>query len=264
MNATKVAATKSGMTLIEVMIGVVFIAIGLSAIYTSIAQGTKINYGVAQRVAAFSLCKETLEQMHGATYDHVTTVDFPTETVKLTHLGGSARVPLYCTRSSQINSLINPSRKEVKVSVAWDFRGQTLSESVDGVIYYKDFKTTALTGGGSIGGKACVRTNEAAGEFHLAKSDGSEINKEDLTEDFPPYTGPACLVHILNAGGGSQFSLSYNGNPYTMLENKTYDIISDVMTVNLYNDNPNGGGLGKATGAWWISVTATDGTITVR
>jgi len=78
------------------------------------------------------------EQMRGSqTYSNINVNVYSTRVVRVTHLGGSARVPLYGTNSCRIVDLNNPTRKRVTVSVSWVYQGRPLTESLDGVIYFK-------------------------------------------------------------------------------------------------------------------------------
>ena len=128
---------RAGMTLIEVMIVVALGSLVIIGVYAGISLGTSLNYASAQRVAAFGLCRDLYEQMRGADYTNVTAVVFPTTTMRLTHLGGSQHLPQMCTRSCTIDELLNPTRKVVNITVAWNYMGNSLQESLDGVIYQK-------------------------------------------------------------------------------------------------------------------------------
>ncbi|MFC1461170.1 LamG-like jellyroll fold domain-containing protein [Verrucomicrobiota bacterium] len=115
---------------------------------------------------------------------------------------------------------------------------------------------------GTISGKINVNPNNSSdSEFMLTKTDGSTITRDDLTQDFAGYSGCASRVYVKPKGNGNQNDLIVDGQVYTLSNSKTYDIESDSMTVNLYNDNVNS--QGKAVGQWWISITATVATITV-
>ena len=128
---------RAGMTLIEVMIVVALGSLVIIGVYAGISLGTSLNYASAQRVAAFGLCRDLYEQLRGADYTNVTAVVFPTTTMRLTHLGGSQHLPQMCTRSCTIDELLNPTRKVVNITVAWNYMGNSLQESLDGVIYQK-------------------------------------------------------------------------------------------------------------------------------
>ena len=84
----------SGMTLAEVMIAMMFVSMTICAVYTGIVQAERLNYGAAQHSVALGRCMERLEQMRGAPFDYVNSTNFAVESTTLTHLGGTARVPL--------------------------------------------------------------------------------------------------------------------------------------------------------------------------
>ena len=128
---------RAGMTLIEVMIVVALGSLVIIGVYAGISMGTSLNYASAQRVAAFGLCRDLYEQMRGADYTNVTAVVFPTTTMRLTHLGGSQHLPQMCTRSCTIDEMLSPTRKVVNIAVSWNYMGNELQESLDGVIYQK-------------------------------------------------------------------------------------------------------------------------------
>lgn len=113
---------------------------------------------------------------------------------------------------------------------------------------------------GSIAGGININPNNSSdNEFTLTLPDESTITRDNLHEDYPGYVGPATCIHVKPKGNGNQNGLIVNGQPYLMLNANTYDITSDSMTVNLYNDLVNS--CGKAMGRWWIGVTAGDAVI---
>jgi hypothetical protein len=92
-------------------------------------------------------------------------------------------------------------------------------------------------------------------EFVMRKPDGTMIDRLDLGQDFPGYTGPAVWVHVKPKGGSKQNLLMLDGVPYQMDNQYSYDIFAGSMDVYLYNDkiNPNG----KAMGKWKIAIATT-------
>ena len=130
--------SKSAFTLIEVVVSSILSTMVIGGIYSGIQTGMNLNYASAQNIAAFGLCQERLEQMRGTVYSDITSTTFPEESLFLTHLGGSERLPLTATRSSTIADLTNPARKEVTVTVSWDYRGRALSQSITGFVYLKE------------------------------------------------------------------------------------------------------------------------------
>lgn len=247
-----------GLTLVEVAISMLVIVLLIFAAYSSINRGLDANYEVAQRVVAFGLCRERLEQMRGAGYDNVTTARFTNEILRLTHLGGSQRAPLWAQRRSSITNVYLPTRRQVEVVVEWSFRNRSLSERLVGAIFAKDDTTPpGLTG--DIGGNLRIDPNaHPDSDFILSLPGGAQITHADLIPSFAGFWGPAGSVRIRPAGAGTQSSLTLNGNPYLVYNRTLYDISSDDMTVRVWNDLVTNG---LATGNWWLDITATAATI---
>jgi hypothetical protein len=106
----------------------------------------------------------------------------------------------------------------------------------------------------TLGGLININPSQSAdNEFTLREPDGTTITRDSLTKDFPGYLGPAALVHVKPKGNGNQNGLLVDGAPYQLQNSCTYDILSDTMTVNLFNDNVQNG---KANGKWYISVAS--------
>lgn len=126
------------MTLAEVVVMLALVTLLISGIYAGIVNAVHLNYAVAQRVAAFGLCRDTLEQMRGIGYDQVNTTRFGTTNLWLTHLGGSQMIPLSATRTCTIASHAGPIRKEVNVTIAWTFRGKPFEESIRTYIFKRE------------------------------------------------------------------------------------------------------------------------------
>ncbi len=252
---------QAGMTLVEVMIAVLLLTLFVAGIYTGLITGLRMNYATAQRLAAFGLCTERLEQMRGCAYSAITSNNFPTETNKLTHLGGSARVPLYCVRSNRIVNLPNPTRKAVTVSVHWTYRGVPHTERVDGTLFFKE-ESAAPVFRGQISGWININPNNSPDNAFEVETPGGLITRADLVQSYAGYSGPATLVHVKPKGNGNQNSLTMNGQQFTVFNSSTYDIAADVMTVWIVNDNVNP--QGKAVGKWWIYLTSGDATLTIN
>jgi prepilin-type N-terminal cleavage/methylation domain-containing protein len=129
--------SRDGVTLVEMMIALVILSVIAVGLLHGITTSIRLNYAATQRAAAFSLCMDLYEKMRGANYYDVVPTNFPTETLRLTHLGGSQRVPLYCQRTCQIIEQSNPTRKEIRITVQWVYMGRTLRETLDGMIFAK-------------------------------------------------------------------------------------------------------------------------------
>ncbi len=128
---------KQGVTLIEMLIALLIVSMMAVGLLYGVLASVRLNYAAAQRAAAFGLCMELYEQMRGADYAGVTASNFPPQTLRLTHLGGSQRVPLYCQRTCVITPKSNPERKEIQIEVKWVYMGRTLTEKLDGMILEK-------------------------------------------------------------------------------------------------------------------------------
>jgi type II secretory pathway pseudopilin PulG len=126
------------MTLIEVMIAAAIVLMMAGGLISSVIVANQMTYAAAQRQAAFGLCTELLEQMRSVTnFAMVNITNFPSQTLRLTHLGGSKRIPLPCTRDCVVNPLNSPTRKEVQVRVNWTYRGKPMGETLNSVIFFK-------------------------------------------------------------------------------------------------------------------------------
>ncbi|MBT3192778.1 MAG: hypothetical protein HN341_09515 [Verrucomicrobia bacterium] len=143
-------------------------------------------------------------------------------------------------------------------AIPYSFSGQL----GDGTYYVTiTGKTTAGDGSGtSVNGSVNINPNNSQSEFTLSLPSGATISRDDLTEDFDGYVGPATTVHLKPKGSGNQNTLTIDGESYPLQNGTTYDIVSSTMSVTLYNDNVNGNG--KAMGQWYISIAATDATVT--
>lgn len=128
---------RAGVTLIEMLIAMLILAMISIGLLHGVMTGVRLNYAAAQRAAAFGLCMDLYEQMRGADYSNVTYSNFPPETIRMTHLGGSQRVPLNCQRSCQITQKASPNRKEVEIEVTWIYMGRTMTEKLNGMVFEK-------------------------------------------------------------------------------------------------------------------------------
>jgi len=129
---------EEGFTLVEIVVGVLLVAILIGAVAQSVFVSRRLTYANAQRVGAFGMCKSRLEELRGMEYSVLRTNTFSTETnLKFMHLSGRDRVPVSCTRSITLEEEDDPPRLNVNVTVNWNYLGQALSESVDGVIFDK-------------------------------------------------------------------------------------------------------------------------------
>ncbi len=247
-----------GMTLVEVLVAMMIVAVLAVGVYSGIVQGSRLNYAASQRVAAFGICRSLLEEMRSAGYNAVTSTNFPEKNVFITHLGGSDRIPLAGVCSNQITFAGDPDRKEVSIWTTWNYRGRSFTEVLDGVVYHRDSEVAAGLKG-DIAGEVNINPGKSSNhEFTLGLADGTVITRDDLTKEYGGYTGPAEMVFLKPKGNGNQNSLTLNGAPYTIYNANTYEITGS-LDVRLYNDKVNPAG--KAVGHWWVEITANGATI---
>ncbi len=144
--------------------------------------------------------------------------------------------------------------------------GGTVPGTVSGNIGEGSYVATIISGASitdawhSAGGQININPNNSSdNEFTVTLSDGSVINRDMLVQDYPGFIGQATLVHVKPKGNGNQNSFTIDGVTVDLENKNTYDIISDYMSVSIYNDNINTNG--KAVGKWWISLAAAESTI---
>ena len=144
--------------------------------------------------------------------------------------------------------------------------GGTVPGSICGMEGEGSYVATIISGASitdawhSAGGQININPNNSAdNEFSVTIPDGSTINRDILVQDYPGYLGQATLVHVKPKGNGNQNGFLVDGQPCTLENKNTYDIVSDYMSVSIYNDNINTNG--KAVGKWWISIAAAESTI---
>lgn len=127
------------MTLVEAVVATSFCALVLIGVVMAAVTAGSMNYAAAQRLSAFGLCRERLEQMRAYTnFAAISDATFLADAVQVTHVGGSPGVPLMGVRSCVISNItVKPERKLAAVTVGWTFRGRPYQENVSGVIYKK-------------------------------------------------------------------------------------------------------------------------------
>lgn len=135
MNTQTKRRNCSGMTLVEVVIMSGLVTIVLMGVIAATFFGDRLNQANSQRLTSFGLCKEWYEQMKGGTFTNVTTTSFAPQSIRLTHLGGINRMPIYGQRSCVITDIPSPRSKKVAIQVQWTYRGQDFTESLEGLIY---------------------------------------------------------------------------------------------------------------------------------
>jgi Tfp pilus assembly protein PilX len=146
--------------------------------------------------------------------------------------------------------------------------GGTIPYSFDGKIgggtYHVTITGKATTGEGSgtsVNGLININPNNSPSfEFTLTLPNGTVINRDTLHQHYAGYTGPATSIHVKPKGNGNQNSLTIDGQTYPLNNSTAYSISSSSMNVVLFNDHINR--QGKAVGRWFISIGATDASIT--
>ncbi len=120
--------------------------------------------------------------------------------------------------------------------------------------------TTGSGSGTAINGLININPNNSQqNQFLLTKAGGGTITRDTLTQNFAGYTGKATAIRIKPKGNGNQNSLMVDDQVYNLQNSTTYDISSSSMSVSVFNDKVNK--KGKAVGHWYISIGATDATI---
>lgn len=136
-----------------------------------------------------------------------------------------------------------------------ELKGFKTSHGSDWGDHYSDPTTTS-----TISGSININPNNKSNyQFYLVKTDGSLITRDDLTQSASDYQGSAIWVHVKPLGNGTQNTLTVDGSSTLLKNNNQYDISSSSMTVNLYNDNRQGG---LAMGDWQIEITSSNAVIT--
>jgi len=144
-------------------------------------------------------------------------------------------------------------------AIPFAFKGQL----GNGNYYYVTITSKATVGEGS--GNAVngvININPAGGShnsFQLTIPGGSTITKSSLNQNYGGYVGPAIAVQVKPDSSGSQNGLTVNGQAYPINNSTTYSISSSHMNVALFNNNIDR--QGKAVGNWYISIGATDASI---
>ncbi len=260
-NSLDAVDTRSGMTIMEVVIAMALVTMLVSGIYSGVSQGMRINFATGQHIAAFGLCKDLLETMRGAEYTSVSEAVFPPSTVRITDWGGIAAVPLTGTRSCRVRTFYYPPRKQVDVDMVWVYGGRTNRQTASGTIYFRGRRLTGSAGGEVAGSVNLNPNNSPHLEFSLTMVDGTVITRDDFLAGLSGTSGAASEVFFKPKGAGSQNSLTLNGQPFPLSNARGYLIQSSDMQITLYNSHINPAG--HAVGQWHISITSNDALITV-
>ena len=126
---------RRGMTLIEVMIGMMVSSIALAGVAISVIYATRLNYLSSQKFAAFQYCKDTLEQLRDRKFADIPQ-GFPafsgspsqstrTESnLPLMSQGASGQVTINGTRTTRLTNqtAASDSRYDVLITFSWQAR----------------------------------------------------------------------------------------------------------------------------------------------
>lgn len=124
------------MTLVEIVVALTIFAFAAPGMLYGIMAGIRLTYSASQHASAFNLCLDLFEQMRGVSdYNYLTASNFPPNTLRMTHLGGSKRVALNCRRSCSIANRDSPARKDVEIYVTWVYLGKSMQETLNATIY---------------------------------------------------------------------------------------------------------------------------------
>jgi type IV pilus modification protein PilV len=102
---------ENGFTLVEILIAVMVLAIAFLAMYQMQAMAIRGNETSNQVTVATILAQDRMEQIRNATYDNVTSTNFPTENY--------GTIPNFSQFRREITITENGRIKTVRVSVLW-------------------------------------------------------------------------------------------------------------------------------------------------
>ncbi len=124
-------------TLVEVMVAMAIFSLLIATVLSGLFQIAQFNYMNAQKVVAFGLAYEALENLKAENYEDVSgdhEVLSPAQ-VKMTHLGGKNRVSLNAWRWGGVEEQMAPKRKNITITIGWNHRGKSRFESITGTIF---------------------------------------------------------------------------------------------------------------------------------
>jgi len=139
----------------------------------------------------------------------------------------------------------------------------SFSGSIGAGRYYVTITGKAAVGEGSgtsVNGVININpAGSASSGFTLTLPNGNTITHANLTKSYGGYTGPARSLYIRPTGNGSQSSLIVDGDVFPISNGTAYTITAPHMAVALFNDNITK--TGQAIGKWFISIGASDASI---
>jgi len=214
-----------GLTIIEVLICMVMLAIVVAGLYNgteACARGSTAN---AMHVAAYGLLQDKFEQMRGGDFSAISVANYPTQTLQITTMGGMNATSIVSgTFSCTVTNLTAPSRKLVQLQLNWNYRNQALSENLAGAIV--DPNATASLMGSLTGYLLLNPSGSAPLQFTLTPfGGGSNIVWSSATN--LPTAGANYLasnVKVQVGGSGTQTAIQYNYQPFPMSNAKVWTI----------------------------------------
>lgn len=130
---------RAGFTLVEVMIATLVAGITFGGVLTSVLFATRLNYASSQHYAAFTLCKERIEELRETDYENLTDgftkkssrrYQLDEENIPLMIQGPSGGTTITGTRRTDVYDYRTISRYEnephyyVRVRFTWRSRTQ--------------------------------------------------------------------------------------------------------------------------------------------
>lgn len=116
--------------------------------------------------------------------------------------------------------------------------------------------STPAEGTRTVAGSIKINPNKISSyNFNVSLPGGSSITKSTLTSSYAGYSGPAKKVVITPGGSGTQSHIQFDGDPVVITNSRTYEITSNYMVVNVFNDKRKASG--QAVGSWWVAIATT-------
>ena len=244
------------MALVEAVVAMGILALGIAAVLSALARANAITTLCSHRLAVLAACRAAIEQARSAGR-FVLPSGVASNSAQII-LSGPADDParqMKALRIVTMRATDDPIRTDVEVAVTWHFGGREYREVIAASVYDKDADLMPSVEFGSLAGLININPNNSPdSEFELETESGSVITRDDLVDVFAGYTGQARRIRVRPKGADTQNGLVLNGQPYVLVNNLRYEIASQEMTVNLFNDHVTS--KGKAVGRWWIDVRA--------
>ncbi len=134
----KCRSLKQGFSIVEVVIATFLVTFVGAGVVSGVITSQRLNYINAQRVAAFGLAKAKIEELHGVGYEELTerygSIQQEID-LELVNLGGVNQVMIPARRTTFLSDLTDPERKQVTVTVEWDFQGREIQENIETLLY---------------------------------------------------------------------------------------------------------------------------------